>query len=324
VGGSRQAVEENEDGSHLPLPRIIQIMRMIRAVRHCCVALLLLCTIAPGEFHQHLQAQGVTRETPPGAAGASPLPELPQDPSLSVAQLPRAHVLEGPMQHASMDSNLQSMHGDTYMLSGDVVITYNGRTLRADTVTYNNATGELHAEGHIRLSDATNDESIQATRTDYNLHTGVGTFYDVAGSVGMHAAPLQASSPIDPTVQRPYTNSNPFLFSGKMVVKTGPEDYDVYDGTVTSCLLPNPDWLLSARHFSMTGEQVRGHNATFHLLGLPVLFFPFVTHPTSTEHRESGLLPPVIGFSNSSRGGSKGATVGEQVYLTLGLSVIHI
>lgn len=275
----------------------------------------------------------MTREEPlpiPGAqrtSGTASVPPnltvnagLPPDPSTllaagqetPIAQLPRARAVQGPVRYASIAAGLQSMSGgEVYLLSDDVVITFSGRTLHADNVRYNKATGELEAHGHVRLTDARNDEYIQATRADYNLHTGIGTFSDVSGSVGMR------TEPGSPTT---YTNSNPFLFSGRTVVKTGPQNYDVYDGTVTSCLLPHPDWQLAARHFSLDGKRARGERATFRLLGLPVLFFPVVTHPTSTQHRQSGLLPPVLGFSNSTRGGSKGITVGEQVYLTLGRS----
>ncbi len=256
----------------------------------------------------------MTSKEPPHAkpsSQATAVDALPQSPDVAAGLLPHAHVLEGPVRYASIDAGLESIHGDVYLLSDDVVIRFAGRTLRADTVTYNKTTGELQARGHIRVTDTANDESLQATRADYNLHTGTGTFYDVSGSVGMR------SEPGSPTT---YTNSNPFLFSGRMVVKTGPQHYDVYDGAVTSCLLPHPDWQLVAQHFSLDGKQARGRNATFRLLGLPVLFFPVVTHPTSSEHRQSGLLPPVLGFSNSSRGGSKGATVGEQVYIALGRS----
>ena len=37
-----------------------------------------------------------------------------------------------------------------------------------------------------------------------------------------------------------YANGNPFLFTGRMVVKTGPHEYQIYDGTVTraSCRIP--------------------------------------------------------------------------------------
>ena len=54
-----------------------------------------------------------------------------------------------------------------------------------------------------------------------------------------------------------YANSNPFLFTGKMVVKTGPREYQVYDGTVTTCQLPTPDWLLSSAEFSIDAEKAR-------------------------------------------------------------------
>ncbi len=267
----------------------------------------------PPSAFRATQASASVGQTSLKASQDSLPQDLPQAPNtlLSPEQLPRAHELQGAVRHVSIDSGLESIHGDNYQLSEDVVIQYSGRTLKADSVTYNKATGEMQAQGHIRVTDSTNDESIQATRADYNLITGVGTFYDVSGSIGMH---------VGPGLQTTYTNSNPFLFSGRMVVKTGPENYDIYDGTVTSCLLPNPDWQLSAAHFSLNGKQARGKNATFRLLGLPVLFFPLVTHPTNVNHRQSGLLPPVIGFSNSSRGGSKGATIGEQVYVTLGRS----
>ena len=279
----------------------------------------------------------MTTKEPPFTAAAPAAGQqsaaLPDDPAQDLALLPRAHVLEGPMQHASIDADLESVHpsatGQVYLLAGNVDIHYNGRTLHADTVTYNNGTGETEARGHIRLTDANVDEYIQASRADYNLLTGVGTFYDVSGSVGLHLPGTAAGQPAvtaataDGTVQpaKAYTNSNPFLFSGRMVVKNGPQSYDVYDGSVTSCLLPNPDWQLAAGHFSVTGKQATAHNAVFRLLSLPVLPLPFVTYPVEAGRRQSGfLIPDVSGFSNATRGGSKGFTAREAVYLVLGRS----
>ncbi len=46
-----------------------------------------------------------------------------------------------------------------------------------------------------------------------------------------------------------YASSNPFLFTGRVVVKNGPQEYEVYGGTVTSCQLEHPDWLLYAGKF---------------------------------------------------------------------------
>jgi LPS-assembly protein len=107
-----------------------------------------------------------------------------------------------------------------------------------------------------------------------------------------------------------------------MVVKTGPEDYVVYDGSVTSCLLPHPDWQLFSHKFTIADGIALAGTSTFRLLGIPVLFLPYVTHPTDTEQRQSGLLIPVLGYSSASNNtGSKGITIGEQVYLVLGRSV---
>ena len=50
------------------------------------------------------------------------------------------------------------------------------------------------------------------------------------------------SFPADPTYanagREVYSNGNPFLFNGRIVIKTGESAYDIYDGDVTSCQLP--------------------------------------------------------------------------------------
>ena len=131
----------------------------------------------------------------------------------------------------------------------------------------------------------------------------------------MSPAPLGFKS--HPSTRRTiYTSDNPFLFSGRVLVKTGPQAYDIYDGAVTSCQLPHPDWLLSCRallHHS--GTQASARNSTFRLLNIPLLFLPYVTHPTDSGHRQSGFLIPTVGQSST-----RGFTLGEQVYLTLGRS----
>ena len=80
---------------------------------------------------------------------------------------------------------------------------------------------------------------LQAARGTYNLAPAP------AASTTSPAPSASTATRGLPTAASRYENTNPFLFSGRIVVKTGPEDYDIYDGNVTSCLLPNPDWLLS-------------------------------------------------------------------------------
>ena len=208
-------------------------------------------------------------------------------------------------------SDLASKHVDLDVLSGNVLITVGSRHLRADLVEFNSQTMQASAQGHVRVWGGDNDEYLEASHGTLNLRTGVGRFYDVSGSVGLHReAPAPSAA-----ARIGLENPNPFLFSGRIVEKTGPNDYTIYDGTVTSCLLPRPDWLFSGKKLAMSGNKAHAVNSTFHLLGLPVLFFPYLTAPTTAGQRESGLLIPVFGDSST-----KGITIGEQAYLALGRS----
>ena len=139
-----------------------------------------------------------------------------------------------------------------------------------------------------------------------NLKQQTGRFYDVSGSVGIKSTGSR-------TV---YTSGNPFLFTGRMVVRTGPNEYQVYDGTVTSCQLPHPDWLLSAGMFEIDAEKARARNSIFHLLNVPLVYLPYVTHPVDAEERQSGVLIPILGQSSS-----KGFILGEDVYFAINRSM---
>jgi len=229
------------------------------------------------------------------------LPDAPQFP---------AAVVVPPAQDADVvgieSTGPQSYKGGVYTLDQNVVVTYKSDRVSADHMEYDSNTGELTLTGHVEIVRQENDERLSASHGTYNLRTESGRFYDVSGSVGIavHSAPGHAV----------YTNGNPMLFTGHIVVKRGPAQYDIYGGTLTSCQLPKPDWLLSADHFAIDDSMARGKNATFRLLNIPLLFLPYVTHPID-DARESGILIPTIGESTT-----KGVVIGEQVYLVLGRS----
>jgi LPS-assembly protein len=288
--------------------------------------LLFISTIAAGLGHQQLCAQTVTPEAPP----TQELPSAPQ-PQDDLADLPRATVLPADSQpeKAVIESDLpQTRHDSVYAASGNVVLTYGDHVLRADSIAYDIDTNEAVANGHVHLTGGENNEDIHASHGTYNLKQQTGRFYDVAGSIEMGNAPAVptpapnvAGFSTGSTRLPGYQNANPFLFDGKIVVKTGPMSYTVYNGSVTSCLLPKPDWQLFARKITVDNSQAKAASSTFELLGLPLLFLPYVTHPTDTEQRQSGLLIPEFSYSSASDNtGSKGLTIGDQAYLALGRS----
>lgn len=223
----------------------------------------------------------------------------------------------------------QSKHGDMYYASGHVKLTYGDHILRADSITYNNTTSDVTVEGHVELTGGENDEHIEASHGTYNLRTETGRFYEVHGSVGVSKA---ASGPAVTTTNSGiasansahlpgYQTSNPFLFEGRVVVKTGPTDYTVYNGSVTSCLLPHPDWQLFAHKIALDSGQAKAADSTFKLMGIPLLFLPYVTHPVDSQERQSGILIPEFGYSSASKNtGSKGVTIGDQAYIVMGRS----
>ncbi len=207
-----------------------------------------------------------------------------------------------------IEAQEQRKTGNTYTLRGNVLIHYRSYIVRADQASYNADTGEVRAEGHLQLQGGTDDELITADRGVVNLTLDTARFYHVTGSVGLRGG----------TGRRKvvYTGLNPLVFTGRVVIKSGPEQYKVIDGTMTSCRLPNPDWRLSAREISMADGQASAKNALFRLLGVPILYLPYVTHPVLGSGRESGFLIPM--YSNSS---TKGTVIGEQIYLVLNRSM---
>jgi LPS-assembly protein len=205
-----------------------------------------------------------------------------------------------------MESATQSKSGSVYVLDRDVVITYGDRQIQADHVEYDSDSGDVTAAGHLKVTGGPNHEVISASHGTLNINAQTGTFYDVVGSVGLRTA--------GHTVE--YINDNPFLFTGRMVVKKGPQAYDIFDGTLTSCQMAKPDWLLSAGKFSVDGEKARASNSIFHLLNVPLLYLPYVTHPVAAGERQSGLLIPVI--SNSS---TKGIVLGEEIFWAINRSM---
>lgn len=288
----------------LPVPRNLRSF--------VCITLLWLCHPQLG-----LRAWQIRHPEPSAIPAQNSSPEAsPQTASYALPDIPDADELPlaEPVPDTSrklvpvhIAANRQRKDGSTYTLMGDVEIDYGTYVLRADNVVYNEDTGEARAEGHLDLEGSANDERVLADRGTMNLKLDTGRFYHVSGSVGVRGN-LARRKAI-------YTTTNPFLFTGRVVIKSGPERFRVIDGTMTSCRLPRPDWLLSAGRIDLGDGQASARNALFRVLNVPIVYLPYVTHPVMSNDRQSGLLIPV--YSNSS---TKGTVLGEQVYLVMGRS----
>jgi LPS-assembly protein len=194
----------------------------------------------------------------------------------------------------------QEEEGAIYKLHGVVEIYYRSYVLRADEATFNSDTREATATGHFALDGGPNDDHIRASHGTYNLDLETGRFYDVTGTTGLR---FQGNRVI-------LTSTAPFAFTGKIVDKTSADHYLVYDGTITTCELPHPMWQFDARKVMVdVGGNAKIYRSTFMLHGIPMLYFPFATHPVEKESRQSGFLMPSV-----ARSSTKGYVVGDAYY----------
>jgi len=217
-------------------------------------------------------------------------------------------------QAASQDSDStticalqQEKVGNIYKLHGDAEIHYGTYILRADEVIYNSDTGEATASGHFTLDGGPNDDHIKASHGSYNLTAETGRFYDVTATTGLRFTGSRAV----------LTSTAPFAFTGKVVEKISSDHYLVYDGTITTCELPHPNWQFHARRVVVdVGANAQIVHSTFWLHGIPILYLPYATHPVSKEARETGFLMPTGGRSSTN-----GNEIGDSFYWAINRSM---
>ena len=234
-------------------------------------------------YHSRVSKSATSR-----SAGGSKSRHPPPPPNTSANPSPTSRLPSLPPKE---DTDLLTIDADTppalrqplHASKATVVINYNGHTLRADRITYDDATGDLTLDGHVILTGGDNDEYIKASHGTYNLNTQTGSFYDVSGSVGLHAARRAPRLPD----RQPLPLLRPH----------GRQDRPAQLRHLRrqSHLLPPPQPRLATLRRALlrsTAPKARAYNSTFRLLNVPILFLPYVTHPIDAEQRQSGILIP--------------------------------
>lgn len=276
-----------------------------------------------------LAGQALTNELPPAATaaiqanaatsaetqqGADSAPQsasatdaqLPDDPGQEV--LPEAKP-EPPPQigtEITFSADRQIHDGDTTTLLGSVVVYYGDYVLHADRVVYHQSTQQIEAEGNLELAGGPDDILVHALHGDMRLNAHTARLFGVHGTLGVRRAGRT-------TV---YTTTNPFVFSGRVLLQNGPGNYKIVDGSMTNCRLPHPDWRILSRSIDLADGTASTKNALFKFFGVPLFYLPYLRHPANDGGRESGILIPVL--SNSS---VKGLVVGEEIYWAINRSM---
>lgn len=274
--------------------------------------------------HLQLRGQALTNALPPAAAtaqneaaraGKSPSDAsqsrvaLPDDPGQEALPIARPEAAPPAGEPVSWKAERQTWTNQTATLYNVTEFRYRNYILSADKVVYHRDTTELEADGHLRMVGGPDDIVLTASHGELQLNTHTGRFYDVQGTVGVRKA--GRSSVV-------YTTTNPFVFSGRVLVQAGEGSYRIVDGSMTNCRLPRPDWKILAGLIKVEDGEASTRNAYFKLLGIPIFYLPWLQHPVDEGGRQSGFLIPVI---PSNYNQIRGFTTGEQIYWVINRSM---
>ncbi|MGC1423951.1 MAG: hypothetical protein WA815_16470, partial [Terracidiphilus sp.] len=218
--------------------------------------------------HLQLVGQALTNALPPAQSPAtvasggqsSSAPQLPDDPGQEAIPIAKPEPVPASGVPVQLQADRQTWVANTWTGTGGVVVHYRDYVIRADKVVYHRDTYQLEAEGNLQVAGGPSDAFINASHGDMRLDMHTARFFDVSGSLGVRRAGHAVV----------YSTTNPFLFSGRVLLQTGEGSYKIVDGTMTNCSLPKPDWQLIARAITVANNQATTKNTFFKFLGIPV------------------------------------------------------
>ena len=177
------------------------------------------------------------------------------------------------------------MFGDsekqTVELVGDVQMTFDGQSLRADRAVMDKKNGRIIAEGNMIL--ASPSAYVEGSRAEISYEDNTGLIYDG------------------------FVKSGQVLFQGKVIRKVGVDKYEAAEASYTACTTCPPAWSFSGTRIDAEiGSYAHIKSAWFYISGVPFFWLPYLIVPLKSE-RQSGILFP--SFENDSSGFAFGLPV---------------
>lgn len=162
--------------------------------------------------------------------------------------------------------------------SGNVTLANENQKVKAETLSFNQATNNFKAFGDIHYQNPNVNvtaNSINSINKGSNTSLN-NTSYQLIDSLGHGSA-------------------------GAIIInKKG--RLSLIDSTFTTCYGETPAWQVNASAINISTDNNFGeaYNARFNIMGVPVFYLPYFTFPV-TDERKSGFLYPTIS-SSSNRG----------------------
>ncbi|MBW2163035.1 MAG: LPS-assembly protein LptD [Deltaproteobacteria bacterium] len=174
----------------------------------------------------------------------------------------------------------------TYFHSSDVILGEGAVQVRrgnlkvcADRIIYDRRNAMVRANGNVVIY--LDMDVLKGTEGELDLSTSTGTVENA-----------------DLFLQR-----NNIHLLAKQIWKTGPEEYQAKNATISTCPLPKQAWNFKCRDLKLTtGGMAFAKSNFFNIRDIPVLYSPWVVLPIN-KYRKTGLLLPY--FSTSKRNGAE-------------------
>lgn len=165
----------------------------------------------------------------------------------------------------------------TVTATGNVEVYQGTRVLTASTISYGSRTGQITAQGPLVLRDGSGSVILaDAATLDAELRDGIVT--GARAILGQNEGTLAA-------VEGQRIDGRYSLLSRV-----------VYSSCEVCLGAPTPFWQIRARRVvhDDVERMVHYEGAVFDLMGVPVAYLPFFSHPDPTVERRSGLLEPTF------------------------------
>jgi LPS-assembly protein len=182
--------------------------------------------------------------------------------------------------------------------TGHVEMRYQGRTLRADSVTYNSVTGVAHATGRVVMISADGAAEFATDVTlDDQFRAAVALSF--SGHLEQNVTMVAGAA-----IRRTETVTE--LNHGKYT----PCDICRKDGKTPK----TPTWSIEASRIVEDRDKrvIYYRNAVIRVMGVPIFYSPIFWHPDPAAPRQSGLLAPKITYSSY-----RGLSYSQPYYLDL-------
>jgi len=187
-----------------------------------------------------------------------------------------------PVLFSADEVNYDDQYG-LVIARGNVELSQGGRTVLADTISYNERTDTVTASGHVSMLEDTGDVVF-------------GNFVELTDS--MREGFIQDIRMLLADRSRLAGNTGRRTDGNRTEIKRGV--YSPCDLCKDDPTQP-PIWQLKASTIIHDKEEqkVEYEDMTLELGGTPVLWSPYFSHPDPSVKRASGFLPPTLGSSNT-------------------------